>query len=90
MPPAYILVYTKYRFLVSVQIRKKRLGGYVRVSTDSEDQKTSFEAQYEEYYNRINSNPEWEFVFHLIPPAYTCIITKYNFLVSVHENLHKI
>ena len=41
---------------------KKRVAGYARVSTDSDEQFTSFSAQTEYYTNLINANPDWEFV----------------------------
>ena len=42
---------------------KKRLaGGYARVSTDKEEQKTSYEAQVDYYTKLIKSRPDWEFV----------------------------
>ncbi|MDD4988074.1 MAG: recombinase family protein [Candidatus Izemoplasmatales bacterium] len=40
---------------------KKRVCAYVRVSTDNEDQKTSYIAQTDEYTNRITTNPDWTF-----------------------------
>ncbi len=43
-------------------VRKKRVCAYVRVSTDTLDQKTSYEAQRDEYTRRIHKNSEWEFV----------------------------
>lgn len=42
-------------------IKKKRVCAYARVSTDDEDQVNSYRVQVEEYTNRIQSNPEWEF-----------------------------
>jgi site-specific DNA recombinase len=39
---------------------KLRVAAYCRVSTDSEEQATSYEAQIEHYTNYIKSNPEWE------------------------------
>ncbi|MFT9056034.1 MAG: recombinase family protein [Ethanoligenens sp.] len=41
---------------------RKRVAGYARVSTDSEEQQTSYEAQVDYYTNYIQSKPEWEFV----------------------------
>jgi site-specific DNA recombinase len=41
---------------------KKRVAGYTRVSTDNEEQLTSYEAQVDYYTKHILSNPEWEFV----------------------------
>ena len=42
--------------------QKRKVAGYARVSTDSDEQFTSYEAQVDYYTNYINSNPEWEFV----------------------------
>ncbi len=39
---------------------KLRVAAYCRVSTDSEEQATSYEAQIEHYTEYINKNPEWE------------------------------
>jgi len=41
--------------------QKRRVAGYARVSTDSDEQFSSFAAQTEYYTNLINANPEWEF-----------------------------
>ena len=35
------------------QVRKRRTAGYARVSTDSEEQQTSYEAQVDYYTNYI-------------------------------------
>lgn len=48
--------------LPSVAARKRRVAGYARVSTDSDEQFTSYEAQVDYYTKFIQSNPEWEFV----------------------------
>ena len=42
--------------------RKRRTAGYARVSTDSEEQFTSYEAQVDYYTNYIKSRDDWEFV----------------------------
>lgn len=42
--------------------KKRRVAGYARVSTDSEEQKISYEAQVEYYTSYINSRDDWEFV----------------------------
>lgn len=39
---------------------KLRVAAYCRVSTDSEEQATSYEAQVEHYTKYIENNPEWE------------------------------
>lgn len=40
---------------------KLRVAAYCRVSTDSDEQATSYETQMEHYTNYIQRNPEWEF-----------------------------
>ena len=42
--------------------KKRRTAGYARVSTDSEEQFTSYEAQVDYYSNYIKSRDDWEFV----------------------------
>ena len=43
------------------ELRKPRVCGYCRVSTDSEDQQTSFELQIQEAEKTIRENPAWDF-----------------------------
>lgn len=42
--------------------RKRRVAGYARVSTDHDDQATSYEAQVDYYTTYIKSRDDWEFV----------------------------
>ena len=42
--------------------KKRRTAGYARVSTDSEEQFASYEAQVDYYTNYIKSRDDWEFV----------------------------
>ena len=42
--------------------RKKRVAAYARVSTDHEEQETSFEAQKDYYMRMILERPDWELV----------------------------
>ena len=49
--------------------RKRRVAGYARVSTDSDEQFTSYEAQIDYYTQYIQRNPEWKFV-----KVYTCLL----------------
>ena len=44
------------------EIKKRRVAAYARVSTDSDEQFTSYEAQKEKYENQIQSNPQYIFV----------------------------
>ena len=43
-------------------IAKRRVAGYARVSTDSDEQYTSYQAQVDYYTQFIKSNPDWTFV----------------------------
>lgn len=42
--------------------QKKRVAAYARVSTDSDEQLTSYAAQVAFYSHYIKENPEWEFM----------------------------
>ena len=46
----------------AAQVQKIRVAAYCRVSTDSEEQETSYEAQVQHYTEYIRSKPDWEFV----------------------------
>ena len=48
--------------LPSIAVQKRRVAGYARVSTDSEEQKTSYDAQVDFYTNYIKSKSEWTYV----------------------------
>ncbi len=56
--PPTILNHAK---LTPMGIRKRRVAGYARVSTDLEEQLTSYEAQVDYYTRHIRENPEWEY-----------------------------
>ncbi len=47
---------------VDANRKKRRVAGYARVSTDSDEQFTSYEAQVDYYTRFIQANPDWEFV----------------------------
>ena len=44
----------------AAQVQKLRVAAYCRVSTDHEEQETSYEAQCAHYKEFISGNPEWE------------------------------
>lgn len=48
--------------LPRLELRKKRVAAYARVSTEQDEQQNSYEAQIEYYSGYIKSKPEWEFV----------------------------
>ena len=43
-------------------VQKRRVAGYARVSTDSNEQFTSYEAQVDYYTEYIKKRNDWEFV----------------------------
>ena len=47
--------------LPNSELTKRKVAGYARVSTDSDEQFTSYEAQVDYYTKFIKSKPEWEF-----------------------------
>ena len=55
---------TKNRFtaLPTASVARRKVAGYARVSTDSEEQQTSYEAQVDYYTHYIQSREDWEFV----------------------------
>ncbi len=54
---------TVQRFAPSTPLRARlRVAAYARVSTDEEEQLSSYEAQVDYYTRYIQSNPEWTFV----------------------------
>ena len=44
------------------EVKRLRVVAYCRVSTDNEEQASSYEAQIQHYEEFIKTNPEWEFV----------------------------
>ena len=59
MIPATMNPLTK---MPTMAVRKKRVAGYARVSTDSDEQFTSYEAQIDYYTQYILNHSDWEFV----------------------------
>lgn len=48
--------------LATTSVAKRRTAAYARVSTDSDEQFTSYEAQIDYYTQYIKNRPEWQFV----------------------------
>ena len=46
---------------LDIENRKMRVAAYVRVSTQNDEQTSSFELQVNDFTKRINDNPNWEF-----------------------------
>lgn len=57
---------------------KRRVAGYARVSTDSDEQFTSYAAQVDYYTNYIKSNPNWEFVDVYTDEGISGVMTKHR------------
>ena len=53
---------SKYTATPIEQAHKRRVAGYARVSTDKDEQYTSYAAQVDYYEKNIRRNPDWEFV----------------------------
>ena len=53
---------TQYSSVPLTQKTKKKVAGYARVSTDSEEQFSSYETQVNYYTNYIKSKESWQFV----------------------------
>ena len=58
--------------------KKRRVAGYARVSTDMEDQQTSYAAQCDYYTNYIQSREDWEFVALYSDEGISATSTKYR------------
>ena len=52
---------TLSRFTAAPITKKRRVAAYARVSTDNEEQLTSYEAQVDYYTNYIQGRDDWEF-----------------------------
>ena len=50
------------RHIAGPAVKKRRVAGYARVSTDKDEQFTSYEAQVDYYTQFIKRHPDWEFV----------------------------
>ena len=62
MPKITKIAATTNRVMNSINFVKRKVCAYARVSTDSDEQFTSYEAQKDYYEKYIRSKPEWEFV----------------------------
>ncbi|MDY3007234.1 recombinase family protein [Anaerococcus sp. AGMB00486] len=82
---------TKYSSKSTVQVTKRRVAGYARVSTDSDEQFTSYEAQVDYYTNYIKQRADWEFVSIYTDEGISGTNTKYRegFNHMVEDALNK-
>jgi len=63
----------KFTALPTTSIANRRVAGYARVSTDSDEQFSSYEAQIDYYTKFIKARDDWEFV-----TVYTDVGTPYG------------
>ena len=61
-----------------VAATKRKVAGYARVSTDLEEQQSSYEAQMDYYKNYITSRSDWEFVDMYSDEGITATSTKFR------------
>lgn len=57
---------------------KRKVAGYARVSTDSDEQYTSYEAQVDYYTKYIQRNPNWIFVDVYTDEGISAVMTKHR------------
>ena len=62
-PRVTVLPATRNRFTTApiASVQKRRVAAYARVSTDSDEQLTSYEAQVDYYTHYIKERPDWSF-----------------------------
>ena len=71
--PATLAMHTKQTFSST---NKRRVAAYARVSTDSSEQETSFEAQVDYYTNYINDRNDWELITIYTDEGISAVNTK--------------
>ena len=80
MPRVTTIPATKNKFtaLPTASIAKRRTAGYARVSTDKDEQFTSYEAQVDYYTKYIQSREDWEFVTVYTDEGISALNTKHR------------
>ena len=73
--PATLNIHTKTPTKERV---RRRVAAYARVSTDSEEQLTSYEAQVDYYTRFIQENPDWDFVEVYTDEGISAVNTKHR------------
>lgn len=78
MPKVTVIPATKdfYSGVDNNKFQKKKVAAYARVSTNSEEQETSYDAQVDYYTKYIQGRPDWEFVKVYTDKAVTGTNTK--------------
>ena len=80
MPRVTTIPATKNKFtaLSTSSIVKRKVAAYARVSTDSDEQFTSYEAQIDYYTKFINAREDWEFVTVYTDEGISALNTKHR------------
>ncbi|MEI6887331.1 MAG: recombinase family protein, partial [bacterium] len=60
----------------ALSISRRRVAAYARVSTDSEEQQTSYNAQVDYYTKYIKEKPEWEYISVYTDDGISAVNTK--------------
>ena len=60
-PSRLIVIPAKVTAEANLEERPLKVAAYVRVSTENDEQKSSYELQVNDFTDRIKSNPHWEF-----------------------------
>lgn len=78
LPPMEVIILPANKDLVKKEKKKGKLrvAAYCRVSTDDEEQLTSYEAQIGYYTDKIQSNPEWDLVEVFADEGTSGVMTK--------------
>lgn len=78
LPPPEVIILPANKDLVKANKKKGKIkvAAYCRVSTDDEEQLTSYEAQIGYYTDKIQSNPEWQFVEVFADEGISGVMTK--------------
>ena len=69
---------TRFTAAPIAEQRKRRVAAYARVSTDSDEQFTSYEAQIDYYTKLIDARDDWEFVHVYTDEGITGTSTKHR------------
>ena len=78
LPPMEVIILPANKDLVKKEKKKGKLrvAAYCRVSTDDEEQLTSYEAQIGYYTDKIQGNPEWDLVEVFADEGTSGVMTK--------------
>lgn len=67
-----------YTGVPTASTKKRKVAAYARVSTDSDEQITSYDAQVDYYTNYIKGKPEWEYSGVYTDAGISGVMTKHR------------